>query len=98
MCDILYSPHNVAQEKQSLKEKKKIMHKSLCLHMGIIKEFVWYLGGSRPKTSNFYCTFFVCLLCSFICLHAVYQLSGPVCKSTWRYNPLYSASYLHFHI
>ena len=53
-------------------------------------------GGSRPKTSIFYCTFFVSLLYSFICLKAVYKLSGPVCKSTWRYNPLYSASYLHF--
>ena len=29
-------------------------------------------------------------VCSFICLQAVYQLSGPVCKSTWR-----SASFLH---
>ena len=26
-------------------------------------------------------------LCSFVCLQAVYQLSGPVCKSTWRYCP-----------
>ena len=31
-------------------------------------------------------------LCSFICLQAVYQLSGPVCKSTWNYCPSYSAS------
>ena len=23
-------------------------------------------------------------LCSFICLQAVYQLSGPVCKATWN--------------
>ena len=35
-------------------------------------------------------------LCSFICLQAVYQLSGPVCKSTWKKCPSYSASYLHF--
>ena len=59
-------------------------------------QYYEYQGGSRPKTSIFYCTFFVWLLCSFICLQTVYQLSGPVCKSTWRYNPLYSASYLHF--
>ena len=35
-------------------------------------------------------------LCSFICLQAVYQLSGPVCKSTWNCCPSFSASYLHF--
>ena len=26
-------------------------------------------------------------LCSFICLQAVYQLSGPVCKATWNGCP-----------
>ena len=35
-------------------------------------------------------------LCSFICLQAVYQLSGPVCKATWSGCPSYSASHLHF--
>ena len=35
-------------------------------------------------------------LCSFICLQAVYQLSGPVCKATWNGCPSYSASYLQF--
>ena len=35
------------------------------------------------------------LLCSFICLQAVYQLSGPVCKATWNGCPSYSASYFH---
>ena len=35
-------------------------------------------------------------LCSFICLQAVYQLSGPVCKNTWSGCPSYSASHLHF--
>ena len=35
-------------------------------------------------------------LCSFICLQAVYQLSGPEYKSTWSGCPSYSASYLHF--
>ena len=35
-------------------------------------------------------------LCSFICLQAVYQLSGPVCKATWSGFPSYSASHLHF--
>ena len=29
-------------------------------------------------------------LCSFICLQAVYQLSGPVCKATRNGCPLYS--------
>ena len=28
--------------------------------------------------------------CSFICLQAVYQLSGPVCKATWSGCPSYS--------
>ena len=57
-----------------------------------IEIFLGVISFSRPKTLNFYCTFFVCLLCSFICLQAVYQLSGPVCKSTWRYFASYSAS------
>ena len=36
-------------------------------------------------------------LCSFIYLQAaLYQLSGPVCKSTWKNCPSYYASYLHF--
>ena len=35
-------------------------------------------------------------LCSFICLQAVYQLSGSVCKATWNGCPSYSASHLHF--
>ena len=35
-------------------------------------------------------------LCSFICLQAVYQLTGPVCKATWNGCPSYSASYFHF--
>ena len=29
-------------------------------------------------------------LCSFICLQAVYQLSGAVCKATWNGYPSYS--------
>ena len=95
MCGI-YSPHNVAQEKQSLKEKKKIMHKSLCLHMGVIKEFVWYLRGAVELKHQFFTALFLFVCC--VCLHAVYQLSGSVCKSTWRYNRLYSASYLHIHV
>ena len=32
----------------------------------------------------------VALLCSFICLQAVYQLSGAVCKATWNGYPSYS--------
>ena len=72
MCGI-YSPHNVAQEKQSLKEKKKVMHKSLCLHMGVIKEFVWYLRGAVDLKHQFYTALFlffccvhlyVCMLCT----------------------------------
>ena len=29
-------------------------------------------------------------VCSFICLQAVYQLSGAVCKATWNGYPSYS--------
>ena len=34
--------------------------------------------------------FVVASLCSFICLQAVYQLSGAVCKATWNGYPSYS--------
>ena len=34
--------------------------------------------------------FFVASLCSFICLQAVYKLSGTVCKATWNGYPSYS--------
>ena len=34
--------------------------------------------------------FFLASLCSFICLQAVYQLSGAVCKDTWNGYPSYS--------
>ena len=34
--------------------------------------------------------FFFASLCSFICLQAVYQLSGAVCKATWNGYPSYS--------
>ena len=34
--------------------------------------------------------FVVVSLCSFICLQAVYQLSGAVCKATWNGYPSYS--------
>ena len=34
--------------------------------------------------------FFVASLCSFICLQAVYQLSGAVCKAIWNGYPSYS--------
>ena len=36
---------------------------------------------------------FVFSACSFVCLQAVYQLLGPVCKSTW---PFLHASHLRF--
>ena len=40
--------------------------------------------------SSFPNIFFVASLCSFICLQAVYQLSGAVCKATWNGYPSYS--------
>ena len=34
--------------------------------------------------------YFLFLCVDFICLQAVYQLSGPVCaKSTWRYSSFF---------
>ena len=40
--------------------------------------------------SSFLNIFVVASLCSFICLQAVYQLSGAVCKATWNGYPSYS--------
>ena len=57
----------------------------------------YHLRGHSPCNINFSQIFFVVAsLCSFICLQAVYQLSGPVCKATWNGCPSYSASHLHF--
>ena len=50
----------------------------------------------RGQSIKFSQIFLFASLCSFICLQAVYQLSGPVCKATWNGCPSYSASYLHF--
>ena len=54
-------------------------------------------GGSGPWSimeyqgvSSFPNFFFLASLCSFICLQAVYQLSGAVCKATWNGYPSYS--------
>ena len=58
--------------------------------VSLFKGAVAYRVSSFPKYFEF------ASLCSFIRLQAVYQLSGPVCKSTWRYFASYSASYLHF--
>ena len=49
------------------------------------------LGGQWPmEYQSFPIFFFVASLCSFICLQAVYQLSGAVCKATWNGYPSYS--------
>ena len=45
--------------------------------------------------------FFVASLCSFICLQAVYQLSGAVCKATWNgyrihFSPSFHALLIDF--
>ena len=40
-----------------------------------------YRVSSLPKY------FVFASLCSFVCLQAVYQLSGPVCKATWNGCP-----------
>ena len=40
--------------------------------------------------SSFPNIFVVASLCSFICLQAVYQLSGAVYKATWNGYPSYS--------
>ena len=59
-------------------------------HINWIKGAVAYGNYFFPKKFEFVS------LCSFICLQAVYQLSGPVCKATWNGCPSYSASYFHF--
>ena len=53
-------------------------------------------GALAHGVSSFPKYFVFASLGSFICLQAVYQLSGPVCKATWNGCPSYSASYLHF--
>ena len=53
-------------------------------------------GALAHGVSSFPKYFVFASLCSFICLQAVYQLSGPVCKATWNGCPSYSASYLQF--
>ena len=53
-------------------------------------------GALAYRVSIFLKYFVFASLCSFICLQAVYQLSGPVCKATWNGCPSYSASYFHF--
>ena len=53
-------------------------------------------GALAHGVSSFPKYFVFASLCSFICLQAVYQLSGPVCKATWNGCPSYSVSYLHF--
>ena len=53
-------------------------------------------GEVAHGVSSFPKKFEFASLCSFICLQAMYQLSGPVCKATWNGCPSYSASYLHF--
>ena len=48
----------------------------------------WDFKGAADLKHQFFTALFLFVCCvSFICLQAVYQLSGPVCKSTWRYNP-----------
>ena len=55
-----------------------------------------YYGGSSPWSIKFSQIFFFASLRSFICLQAVYQLSGPGCKYTWSGCPSYHASHLHY--
>ena len=62
----------------------------LCSFCYYFKGAVDHRVSSSPKYFEF------ASLCSFICLQAVYQLSGPVCKATLNGCPSYSASHLHF--
>ena len=50
-------------------------------------------GALAHGVSSFPKYFVFASLCSFICLQAVHQLLGPVCKATWNGCPSYSASY-----
>ena len=51
-----------------------------------------FMGAVDHAVSSFPKNFEFASLCSFICLQAVYQLSGLVCKATWNGCPSYSAS------
>ena len=44
--------------------------------------FFFFKGALAYRASIFLKYFVFASLCSFICLQAVYQLSGPVCKAT----------------
>ena len=48
---------------------------------------VMHKGAVAHGVSIFPNIFVVASLCSFICLQAVYQLSGAVCKATWNGYP-----------
>ena len=63
----------------SYKNTKASLHGCTDLGLLSIKEYQFF-----PNI------FFVASLCSFICLQAVYQLSGAVCKATWNGYPSYS--------
>ena len=52
--------------------------------------FTHFKGAVVHGVSIFPNIFVVASLCSFICLQAVYQLSGVVCKATWNGYPSYS--------
>ena len=63
---------------------------TMMYNSGLLKGALAYGDYFFPKKFEFVS------LCSFICLQAVYQLSGPVCKATRNGCPSYSASYFHF--
>ena len=52
-------------------------------NLSLVKGAVAYGNYFFPKKFEFVS------LCSFICLQAVHQLSGPVCKATWNGCPSY---------
>ena len=80
---VLFGFSSVILFRSSIQQFFNLMFKSVS--KSIVKGAVAYRVSSFPK-------YFVFALC----LQAVYQLSGPVCKATWRYCASYSASYLHF--
>ena len=70
--------------------------KKLRIVLVVVQQWCYLKGALAYRVSSFPKYFVFASLCSFICLQAVYQLSGPVCKATWNGCPSYSASYLHF--
>ena len=95
-CNLQYCYHandgnSVAEEVEKHNMKSAWSSVMFCIYIEVFVK-----GALAYRVSIFLKYFVFASLCSFICLQAVYQLSGSVCKATWNGCPSYSASYFHF--